>query len=424
MLSAVTPTRDEAAPQVFQPPPGNPRFPLFDGVRGIAALGIVIIHVALAVGANVGTFYGGYVVRLEMVLTFFFVTSGFLLYRPYVAGRLGVGRAPRLSSYARNRFLRIVPAYWLALTALAIFPGLGGFWTDHTWAYYSYLQVVDRGWAFGGILPAWSLSVEMSFYILLPVIAWLTARASRGRPRSQILRNEAVMVGLLIAIGLAYRTVVRGTEGHDPQGTEWMFLSGWIDHIALGMGLAVVSAALVGRSEQPRFVRLIERRPGLCWLAMAVLFWVAATRIGLDGDYFARSTVAQWVGVHVLYGVIALAFVAPAVFGDHRSGLPRRVLGNRLVVWFGTISYGVFLYHVTLLYELKDSGLAELWEGAPMLGLTIATLIVSSACAAASYYLVERPLMRFKRTRATEPAPPAASPPGPPVVSPIARSAG
>ena len=37
MLSAVTPTRDEAAPQVFQPPPGNPRFPLFDGVRGIAA---------------------------------------------------------------------------------------------------------------------------------------------------------------------------------------------------------------------------------------------------------------------------------------------------------------------------------------------------------------------------------------------------
>ena len=70
-------------------------------------------------GANIGTFYGDYLIRLEVVIQFFFVTSGFVLYRPYIAGRLGVGRAPRLSSYARNRFLRIVPAYWLAMTVLA-----------------------------------------------------------------------------------------------------------------------------------------------------------------------------------------------------------------------------------------------------------------------------------------------------------------
>ena len=411
MLWPVSAERDDAAPQVFQPPPGNPRFPLFDGVRGIAALGIVIIHTALAVGANIGTFYGQYVVRLELVLTFFFITSGFLLYRPYIAGRLGVGRAPKLSAYARNRFLRIVPAYWLALTVLAIYPGLGGFWTDHTWAYYGYLQVVDRGWAFGGILPAWSLSVEMTFYLLLPLIAWATARASRGRTRREILRNEAVMVAVLVAVGLFYRVLIRGVEGDDPQGPEWMFLPGWIDHVAIGMGLAVISAALVGRREQPRLVRLIERRPGLCWLAGAVVFWVVATRIGLSEQYPEPTTTVQWMAIHVLYALFGLAFVAPAIFGDHKSGLPRRVLGNRLVVWFGTISYGVFLYHVTWLYHLKDSSLADLWSGAPMLGLTRATLIVSSAFAAASYYLDEKPLMRFKRTRATEPKPPAPTPP-------------
>ena len=43
-------------------------------------------------------------------------------------------------------------AYWLAMTVLAIWPGLGGFWTDHTWVYYFFLQELDRGWAFGGIL--------------------------------------------------------------------------------------------------------------------------------------------------------------------------------------------------------------------------------------------------------------------------------
>jgi peptidoglycan/LPS O-acetylase OafA/YrhL len=111
--------------------------------------------------------------------------------------------------------------------------------------------------------------------------------------------------------------------------------------------------------------------------------------------------------VHVLYGLIGLAFVAPAMFGDHRSGFPRRVLGNRFVAWFGTVSYGVFLYHVTLMVWLRDeSGLASIWEGAPFLGLTIATLLMATAFATVSYYLVERPLLRLKRTRTTEPAPP------------------
>ena len=405
MLSAVTPTRDEA-PAVFQPPPGNARFPLFDGVRGLAALGIVIIHVGLAVGANLGTFYGDFLVRLEVVLPFFFVTSGFVLYRPYIAGLLGVGRAPRLSSYARNRFLRIVPAYWLALTVLAIWPGLGGFWTDHTWVYYLFLQELDRGWAFGGILPAWSLTVEVTFYALLPLLAWVMHRRARGRSREAILRQQAVMIALLVVIALVYRALIHEQIGHDPGSNLWAFLPGWIDHIALGMALAIASAALVGRERRPRFVRLVEHRPIVCWLVALVLFVVASKFIGLSGDWEQPASNLQWLAVHILNGLIAVAFVLPAVFGDHRSGLPRRILGSRPVMWFGTISYGVFLYHSTLLHWLDDSELAKLWDFAPMLGLTIATLLMSTAFACASYYLVERPLLRRKRTRVTDPAPP------------------
>jgi peptidoglycan/LPS O-acetylase OafA/YrhL len=420
----VTPTRDEA-PAVFQPPPGNARFPLFDGVRGLAALGIVIIHCGLAVGANVGTFYGDYLIRLEVVLPFFFVTSGFLLYRPYIAGRLGVGRAPRLSSYARNRFLRIVPAYWLALTVLAIWPGLGGFWTGHTWSYYLFLMEFDRGWAFGGILQAWSLWVEITFYLLLPLIVWVMNRRSRGRPRAVVLRQQAVMVGLLLVIGAVYRIWIHRRIGHDPGSNLWAFLPGWIDHIVLGMGLAVASAAVASGERRPAFVRLVERRPIWCWVAALALFVVSAKFIGLSGDWERPASTVQWLGLHELNGLIAVGFVLPAVFGDHRSGLPRRVLGNRLVVWFGTISYGVFLYHDTLLHWLDDSELAKLWDFAPMLGLTVATLLMSTAFACASYYLVERPLLKLKRTRVTDPAPPQPAPaPVPARVGQPARTAG
>jgi peptidoglycan/LPS O-acetylase OafA/YrhL len=424
MLSAVSTTRDDAAPAVFQPPPGNERFPLFDGVRGLAALGIVLVHVALAVGANVGTGYGDYVIRLEVVLTFFFVTSGFVLYRPYVAGRLGVGRAPRLSSYARNRFLRIVPAYWLAMTALALTIGLGGFWTDHTWSYYLFLQEIDRGWAFGGILPAWSLTVEVAFYIVLPLIAWLMVRRSRGRTRGQILRNEGVLIATLVLIGLGYRIWLESSHGYDPGSNLWAFLPAQIDAIALGMGLAVLSAAYASGVRKPGLVRLIERRPIVAWLFAAAVFLFAAKANGFTGDYGKPVSTFQWVLQHELYGLIAIGFVLPAVFGDHRSGLPRRVLGSRPVMWFGTISYGVFLYHDNIAYELKDSSLAKLWDFAPMLGLTVATLIVSTACAAASYYLVERPLLRLKRTRTVAPATPAGDAPAPLPVGEPARSAG
>jgi peptidoglycan/LPS O-acetylase OafA/YrhL len=95
-------------------------------------------------------------------------------------------------------------------------------------------------------------------------------------------------------------------------------------------------------------------------------------------------------------------------------------------MWFGTISYGVFLYHDNVAYALKDSSLAQIWDFAPMLGLTIATLLVSTACAAASYYIVERPLLRLKRTRTTAPAspPPEAEAAPLPVGQPAARSAG
>src|SRR5918999_5190185 len=101
------------APPVFQPPPGNPRFPLFDSLRGIAALGVFLVHASLVANSD-GTWYGRYVVSLESVLAIFFVISAFLLYRPFVAARIDrTSTAPRVADYARNRFLRIVPAYWV-----------------------------------------------------------------------------------------------------------------------------------------------------------------------------------------------------------------------------------------------------------------------------------------------------------------------
>src|SRR5437868_15371816 len=102
-----------AAPSpAFTAPPGNPRFPLFDGLRGIAVLAVLLLHssefsgrVGLGVGGRFGEAAGG----LGVIV--FFVISGFLLYRPLAAARATGRRRPPVHPYARRRALRILPAY-------------------------------------------------------------------------------------------------------------------------------------------------------------------------------------------------------------------------------------------------------------------------------------------------------------------------
>jgi peptidoglycan/LPS O-acetylase OafA/YrhL len=371
---------------VVAPPPGNPRFPLFDSLRAIAALSVLVTHTALLSGANELAWYGRYTARLDSGVAIFFVISGFLLYRPFVAARIDGRNAPRIRDFARRRVLRIVPAYWLALTVLAIYPGLAGMWSGHSWAYYAFLQVYRGDWTLGGIGPAWTLCVEISFYALLPFLAFALRRWGPSRNRAAIVRSELIVLGLLYVASV----IVRGTTDGDQ---VQVMLPAQFDWFVLGMLLAVASAGLAGREPAP--VRLLRRFPGLAWAAALVVFWIVATRIGLGGTY-RRPDIYQNVVEHLLYGLFAFFLVLPAVFADDGGGLPRAVLRNRILSWLGLVSYGIFLWHATIVAKLSVVDGSHLFDSARMLGLTTATFAIALACATASYYLLERPILRYK----------------------------
>src|ERR1700709_1272546 len=150
------------------PPPGNPRFPLFDGLRAIAALSVLVYHSAFYAGAQTQSAFGEVLTRLNIGVAIFFVISGFLLYRPFVAARLDHKHGPGALAYARRRVLRIVPAYWVALTILAFYPGVGGLWSDSWPIFYGFGQVYSVDTVLGGIGPAWTLCTEGVFYAFLP----------------------------------------------------------------------------------------------------------------------------------------------------------------------------------------------------------------------------------------------------------------
>jgi peptidoglycan/LPS O-acetylase OafA/YrhL len=395
------------APPVVAPPPGHPRFPLLDSLRAIAVLGVLLTHTGFLSGLNEGSWFGDFTARLNVGVTIFFLISGFLLYRPLVNARMNGAPSTRLAVYAKRRFLRIVPAYWLALTGLAIVLGLSDVFTERWWVYYGLLQAYDPSWFDKGIGTAWSLSTEVAFYALLPLYAWVAARLARG------VRVELALLALLAGSSIVARALDASAERHAVFGTASTFqitIGGTFLWFALGMGLAIVSAWMQGDpgSRRPRTIAFVERRPWVPWLLALGFFVIAAKGLGIERGKFATHNIVQNVGEHLLYAAVAFCLLLPAVFGEKGGGWPRRVLANRWLARLGLISYGVFLWHSTIAGELSDDGVGRWLPIGPFLTLTLVVFVVSVPVAAVSYLLLERPLLRLKyrqgRTQATRTA--------------------
>jgi peptidoglycan/LPS O-acetylase OafA/YrhL len=384
--------------KVVAPPPGHPRFPLFDSIRGIAVLMALLGHCALYTGAQKNHIYGPILAHFNLAVVILFIVSGFLLYRPMVAGRFGGPKAPRIRDYTRRRALRVFPGYWLALTSLAIlFPSLVfGPFTHSWWAFYGLLQVYPiydapaqcaGSVAYCGIPPVWSLSVELSFYVALPFAMLASRRMARGRPRMTALKIELAAIWLL-AIGSIFVQHYALTNA----GAHWLNLNLLSTFIwfACGMTLALLSSAFYHRKVTSPLLR-----PEVCWgAAIAVFIWVAY----LDNlpIYPDIATAGQQITDRVGLALVAILLVTPAVFEDHRGGPVHRLLSNPVLKWTGLVSYGIFLYHHTIAGYLSEKGATDWIPGGAFFGLVSATFAITIVVAALSYYLVEKPFLRLK----------------------------
>lgn len=410
MVSAEREAARAPSPAVA-PPPGNPRFALFDSLRGIAVLCIIAYHVTSITGEINKPVIGDLLAVLgNQALIFFFVISGFLLYRPYAAAHAAGRRRPNTARYGRRRVLRIVPAYWTALTVMAIFPGIVGVFSGDWWRYYFFLQVYSNRTLGGGIPPAWSLCVEVTFYLSLPLWAILIRRIRGVLPGHSWLRSELIPLSLVAAFGVLVQVAASRLLVSSLLPTTLLGECTWI---ALGMALAVASVAAERSERPPQAVRAVIDHPGLCWLAAGACL-VGATAVLQPGGLFnilvslrTPQPFARTLGGILLSAGLSAFLVLPAVFGEDAGGLPRRVLAWGPLAWLGLVSYGVYLYHLAaaeLLGEQSDRahfsasglGLAHRIHFLTTPSLFVLTLAGSAAAAAVSYYVVELPFLRRK----------------------------
>lgn len=403
---------EQEARQVLPPPPGHPRYPLLDSLRAFAAISVLLVHVGIFTG-GFEPWYKQIFAQFDIGVPFFFLLSGFLLYRPMLAVRvIGLPKQKR-TAYARNRFVRVLPAYWVVLTVAALVPGFYGAFTDNWWVYYGLLQSFPVYTANGvcavnpfecGFPPAWSLSVEILFYISLPFFAAGMAKLSALFGKQHWVPVELSVLALLSAVSLYIQSSLPFSDLH-----VWLFFSpigrGW--WFALGMGLAVASVWIQLQPREPKAVRWVADHSGLWWLIGGALYVFTAIVILDPAPSLAAPVIQQskYLTAVVIFGIIPLLVLLPAIFGAEQGGFVRRTLRHPTLVWLGLISYGIFLWHFPVLGVLRDLGAQNWVPGLQFPLVALLTFLGTVVCAAASFYLIERPLMRWARKR-TQSVPP------------------
>ncbi|ETK33619.1 acyltransferase family protein [Microbispora sp. ATCC PTA-5024] len=404
-----------------------------DGVRAVAAIAVLVFHVAIESAAALqDNFFSSLLARGDVAVPVFFALSGLLLYRPYARAALRGDPAPSARVYLLKRALRILPAYWLVvIAAMALWSGshLGDV---KTWLELLLLaQNYDvHPWWYGlgprGLAQMWSLCVEVAFYLVLPLLAAaLTAYARRGgTDPGRRARRLLTGVGVLAASSFAW-ALFTYYPVYRPYLNTWLPRASVF--FAVGMALAVVS---VWAREEPdedgpprRFVRAVGASTGSILLVGGLAYAVAASPLtgtrfsGVDGVWADLSEL-------LLYAVVAACLVAPAaLMSDGRSPLAR-FLGGRVMRFLGRVSYGIFLWQFVALYLWYDFTEQKPWTG-NFAGNLVVVGGLTLLLATLTYKYVEEPargLARFVSPRrkpdGTASPSPSASPQASPQASP------
>ena len=369
-------------------------------------------HLSFAAGVANTPFWGPMLRRGDVGVAIFFVLSGFLLYRPFMRALLDAGPGPAVLPYLKRRGLRIFPAYWLAL---AVVIGMIGVVDARPRDYLSWIFLLQiyrtpGNWkgpamhnAFGSIGfplgPAWTLAIEVSFYVFLPIFAALVAVVSRrlgpqGRWRLQV----GVLSGLFLG-SLALRFILDLSMSI----TEATFVTRWlpteINLFALGMGLALLSEALDRDAVSAKVRAALDSRllPFVCWGIAALSFYAVSNWIGISVAEFSHPT-GHDMALQILYGMTALFLLLPDTVRPYRPGVTPRVLANFPLRQLGLISYGVYLWQ-DIVIDQYFRRTHHRFFAAPFLPALLWVGAVTILIATLSYVVIERPALSLKRRR-------------------------
>ena len=363
---------------------GGKRVTALDGLRGASLLIIMGYH--FGVGWLQGGFFG---------LDIFYVLSGFLITGLLLA-EFRRSRRIVLSAFWLRRARRLLPALLIVLVAVSLcvrFIAQPGTYPDFRISALSALFFFSNWWQIastssyfvvtGAVSPlthTWSLAVEEQFYIVWPLL--VLAVMKLGRTFARGLR-VLLVVSSVGAVASALEMVVLDSPTVNATrlyfGTDTHAQSILVG-AAMACALTMIQLRRGTGGIAPRATSTVVRclLVGLGVAGFAVIVVMTCTLTGTSAiDYQGGFTVSALASAVVILGAICVP-----------DGPIAWVLSVRPLAWLGTISYGAYLWHFPV-YVFVNPARAGI-SGLPLVALRFACTVV---LAAASFYLVERPVM-------------------------------
>ncbi len=379
---------------------GRDRIDSLDGLRAFALLIIMGYHF------GVPWLQGGF-----FSLDIFYVLSGYLI-TGLLLGEYARRGSIVLSAFWLRRARRLLPALLVVLVAVTLLVRFGepaGLYPDFRMSALSALFYFSNWWqiaasgnyfvATGAVSPlthTWSLAVEEQFYLIWPLVTFAVLRLSRTFARGLrvlLALSLAGAAGSALEMALLYHPTANITRLYFGTDTH-------AQSILVGASLACVLTMVQRRRGETGMAPVAQnawRKVALTVLGLAGFAGTLAITVEMQGtssfDYLGGFMVSALSAAGILVAAVTV-----------RGGPVSRFLSLRPLVWFGTVSYGAYLWHYPVFIELDrtHTGLT----GLPLLAARTAATVV---LAAASFYFIERPVTERAFWRTVRAAVPSAA---------------
>ena len=344
--------------------------PAVEGMRACAAMGVVLTHVAFQTGTSNGVL-GRLLHRFDLAVAVFFALSGFLLWRGHAAAARQMRHRPPTAHYLRSRLVRILPGYLVAVVIILLLLPEARHASLTVWlSNLTLTQVYVPLTLTAGLTQMWSLSVEVSFYLALPILA---ALAYRLPVRARIPTIAAVG---LISFGWGLLPI------HTPQYVNFLnWPPAYASWFAAGMLLAELTVSPIGWVH-----RLARNRVAITCIVL-VAYLISASPLAGPKD-LVPATLAQFVVRTSMGAIVAGALLAPFVLD--RPDTPHPIMGSPVMVTLGRWSYGLFVWHLAALVMAFPMVGTFMFNG-NIIVFFVLTTALGFAMAAVSYALIESP---------------------------------
>jgi peptidoglycan/LPS O-acetylase OafA/YrhL len=373
-----------------------PYLPGLDGLRAVAVVAVMLYH------ASHHWLPGGY-----LGVEVFFVISGYLI-TMLLVGEYEVAGSIDLRSFWKRRFRRLLPALYVMLAMLALYltafypvareqvrgDFLAGIGYISNW----YQVFVGQGYAAAeSMVPLrhlWSLAVEEQFYLVWPVVVLvLLARARRGTPTIGVrLMGVAVLINVLMGALFVGGYVPLACSAETSNGywhlfgrcinvNDTLYLSSVTraGGLMLGAGFAMLwRPNAIMRSRLRYRGRVLDIVAAIALAALIVAFW----KLYLFDQ--GRYNPLLFRGGFFLVGLLTLLVIAAVT---HRYAAAGDLLGNPVMKWIGTRSYGLYLYHWPIYEIIRKQAQIEL-----SVVQFVFAMVVTCVITELSYRLIEVPI--------------------------------